>query len=57
MQQEEISRDHDDDGIYIRSKCLVCGDEITEYYELVNIHNDTKGIELPVPGQGTEREG
>jgi hypothetical protein len=56
MHQEEISRDHDDDGLYIRYKCLACGDEITEYYELVNRYNNTKAVEEPLAGRERERE-
>lgn len=47
--QEEIGREHDGDGMYVRYKCLVCGDEITEYYELVNRYNDTKRVEMDIP--------
>ena len=52
--QEEISREHDGDGFYIRYKCLLCGDEITEYYELVNRYNNTKGTELDIPEKARE---
>lgn len=55
-QQEEISIEFCDDGMYRRMKCEQCGDSITEYYDLVNIHDDTKGVELPIPGQERERE-
>lgn len=54
--QEETGLEFDDDGMYRRFKCLKCGDEITEYYELVNVYNYTKGIEMDVPGREKESQ-
>jgi hypothetical protein len=48
-EQDETSIEFCDGGMYRRLKCQQCGDEITEYYDLVNRHNDTKGVEMDIP--------
>lgn len=39
----------DNDGVYIRYKCLKCGDLIKDYYELANRYNESKEKEEPIP--------
>ncbi len=53
--QDEISVEFDDEGMYRRMKCARCGDKLTYYYSLINVHNDTKGIEEQE--LGTDQEG
>lgn len=44
-EQNETRIEFDGDGMYRRMECLKCGDKITEYYDLVNVYNETKGEE------------
>lgn len=53
--KNEISTEFDSDGMYRRMQCQECGDRITEYYELVNVFNETKGEEEPIPESRNDR--
>ena len=39
----------DNDGVYIRYKCLKCGDLVKDYYELANRYNESKEKEELIP--------
>jgi len=51
----ELNIDFDGDGMYRRMECLDCGDRITNYYELVNVFNETRGEEEPISESRNDR--